>query len=182
MEAEGIPDSAKEVPEKKYENATRSHIQTNFKSNPFKISPMVRIYRAHPDAKYRVAYGESQGIDLASVEEIVIPPQSRVLIPTGIHMAMPRGTFGFIKERSSIAVKKGLMTMAGIVDNSYRGEIKVVLFNTTSEPVKIEKGEFVAQILIIRVLEPDENLQEVSSMEELGQTRRGEGGFGSSGQ
>ncbi len=143
---------------------------------------MVRIYRAHPDARYRVAYGESQGIDLASVEDVEIPPLSRALIPTGIHMALPRGTFGFIKERSSTAVKKGLMAMAGIVDNSYRGEIKVVLFNTTRDTVRVEKGEFVAQILIVRVVEPDEGLEEVESLEALGKTRRGEGGFGSSGR
>ncbi len=143
---------------------------------------MVRIFRAHPDAKFRVAYGESQGIDLASIEDVEIPPLSRAVIPTGIHMALPRGTFGFIKERSSTAVKKGLMAMAGIVDNSYRGEIKVVLFNTSKESVRIEKGEFVAQILIVRVVEPEDGLEEVASLEALGRTRRGEGGFGSSGR
>ena len=141
---------------------------------------MIRIYRSHEDARYRIAYGESQGIDLASLEDYEIPPLSRAVIRTGIHMAIPQGAFGFIKERSSTAVKKGLMAMAGIVDNSYRGEIKVVLFNTTHETVRVNKGEFIAQILIIRVIEPTDNVVEVESMEELGQTRRGEGGFGSS--
>ncbi len=143
---------------------------------------MVRIFRAHPDAKYRVAYGESQGIDLASIDEMEIPPLSRAVVSTGIHMALPPGTFGFIKERSSTAVKKGLTAMAGIVDNSYRGEIKIVLFNTTQQTVRIEKGEFIAQILVVKVMEPHEGLEEVESLEALGKTRRGEGGFGSSGR
>jgi dUTP pyrophosphatase len=142
---------------------------------------MIKIYKSSKNAKYRVAYGESQGIDLASIENVLIEPLSRKSIRTGIHIALPKGTFGFVKERSSIALKKGLFTLAGIIDNSYRGEIIVVLYNSNKdEYVEIKEGEFIAQLLIVNVIEPN-NIIEVDSLEELGKTRRGEKGFGSSG-
>ncbi|MEO0143773.1 MAG: dUTP diphosphatase [candidate division WOR-3 bacterium] len=142
---------------------------------------MIKIFKSSPFSNYRIAYGESQGIDLASIDDYIIEPLSRKAIRTGIHIALEKGTFGFIKERSSIALKKGLITMAGIIDNSYRGEIIVVLYNTNKDEfVKIERGEFVAQLLIVKVLEPSEII-EVKSLEELGETTRGIRGFGSSG-
>ncbi len=141
---------------------------------------MIKIYKSSAFANYRIAYGESQGIDLASIENYKIEPLSRQAIKTGLHIALPKGTFGFIKERSSIALKKGLIAMAGIVDNSYRGEIIVVLYNTNKEiVVDIEAGEFIAQLLIVNVLEPV-NVVEVKSLNELGITLRGIRGFGSS--
>lgn len=142
---------------------------------------MIKIYKSSNNANYRVAYGESQGIDLASIENAIIEPLTRKSIRTGIHIALPKGTFGFIKERSSIALKKGLFTMAGIIDNSYRGEIVIILYNTNkNEYVEIKEGEFIAQLLIVSVIEPN-NIIEVDSLEELGKTIRGERGFGSSG-
>jgi len=142
---------------------------------------MIKIYKSSNNANYRVAYGESQGIDLASIENAIIEPLTRKSIRTGIHIALPKGTFGFIKERSSIALKKGLFTMAGIIDNSYRGEIVIILYNTNkNEYVEIKEGEFIAQLLIVSIIEPN-NIIEVDSLEELGKTIRGERGFGSSG-
>lgn len=141
---------------------------------------MIKIYRSFEFSKYRVAFNESQGIDLASIEDYIIEPLSRRAIRTGIHIALPFGTFGFIKERSSIALNKGLITIAGIIDNTYRGELLVVLYNTNkNDYVKVKKGEFIAQLLIVKVLEPRE-IVEVDSIEELGETKRGIGGFGSS--
>ena len=142
---------------------------------------MIKIYKSSNNANYRVAYGESQGIDLASIENAIIEPLTRKSIRTGIHIALPEGTFGFIKERSSIALKKGLFTMAGIIDNSYRGEIVIILYNTNkNEYVEIKEGEFIAQLLIVSIIEPN-NIIEVDSLEELGKTIRGERCFGSSG-
>lgn len=142
---------------------------------------MIKIYKSSSKANYRIAYGESQGIDLASIENAIIEPLSRKSIRTGIHIALPKGTFGFIKERSSIALKKGLFTLAGIIDNSYRGEIIVVLYNSNKdEYIEVKEGEFIAQLLIVNVLEPKEII-EVDSLDELGKTIRGEKGFGSSG-
>ena len=142
---------------------------------------MIKIYKASNKANYKIAYGESQGIDLASIENVLIEPLSRKSIRTGIHIALPKGTFGFIKERSSIALKKGLFTLAGIIDNSYRGEIIVVLYNSNKDEfIEVKEGEFIAQLLIVNVLEPKEII-EVSSLDELGRTIRGEKGFGSSG-
>lgn len=143
---------------------------------------MLKIYRSHPEAKYRIAYGESQGIDLAAIEDIKIPPMGRYIARTGIHVAIPKGMLGLLKERSSLAVKKGVLVMAGVIDNSYRGELKVVLFNTTGATVRINKGDFFAQLLVINVLEPQigETVVEVDSVEALGETVRGSGGFGSS--
>ncbi|MEO0224074.1 MAG: dUTP diphosphatase [candidate division WOR-3 bacterium] len=142
---------------------------------------MIKIYKSSDKANYRIAYGESQGIDLASIENVLIEPLSRRSIKTGIHIALPKGTFGFIKERSSIALKKGLFTLAGIIDNSYRGEIIVVLYNSNKdEHIEVKEGEFIAQLLIVNVLEPKEII-EVDNLDELGRTIRGERGFGSSG-
>jgi len=142
---------------------------------------MIKIYKSSSNSNYRIAYGESQGIDLASIENVLIEPLTRKSIRTGIYIALPKGTFGFIKERSSLALKKGLFTIAGIIDNSYRGEIIVVLYNSNKdEYVEIKEGEFIAQLLIVNVIEPN-NIIEVDSLEELGKTIRGERGFGSSG-
>ncbi|MEO0202518.1 MAG: dUTP diphosphatase [candidate division WOR-3 bacterium] len=142
---------------------------------------MIKIFKSSNFSRYRIAYGESQGIDLASIDDYIIEPLSRKPIRTGIHISLEKGTFGFIKERSSIALKKGLIAIAGVIDNSYRGEIIVVMYNTNKDEfVKVEKGEFIAQLLIVKVAEPKEIL-EVKTLEELGETTRGTKGFGSSG-
>jgi len=116
------------------------------------------------------------GWDLYTDEAITIPAGATVLISTGIAMAIPKGYAGLIWDRSSMGVK-GLHRHAGVVDSEYRGPVKVCLHNTTKEPYSIERGDRIAQILIQEI--PLFRIQEV---EELDSTKRGSGGFGSTGK
>lgn len=125
------------------------------------------------------AYEGDAGLDLRSNEDVVLAPLERRLIGTGLAIAIPDGYAGFVQPRSGLALKKGL-SMAntpGLVDAHYRGELKVCAINLDGhEPIVISKGERIAQLVIQRV--PQVHLREV---EQLDETDRGEGGFGSSG-
>lgn len=106
---------------------------------------------------------------------IDIPPHSRILLETGLSMAIPKGKYGRIASRSGLAVK-GIDACAGVIDASFRGEIKVLLHNTTDRPISINTGDRIAQIIIETC--GDYTMKSVSS---LSQTTRGAGGFGSTG-
>ena len=119
---------------------------------------------------------DDAGWDLYTDEAVTIPAGATALISTGIAMAIPKGYAGLIWDRSSMGVK-GLHRHAGVVDSEYRGPVKVCLHNTTKEPYSIERGDRIAQILIQEI--PLFRIQEV---EELDPTKRGSGGFGSTGK
>ena len=125
------------------------------------------------------AYEGDAGLDLRSSVDIDIAPFERKLIPTGLAVAIPEGFAGFVQPRSGLALKSGL-SMAntpGLIDSHYRGELKVIAVNLdANEAIHISKGERVAQLVIQRV--PVVSLMEV---DELDETYRGTGGFGSSG-
>lgn len=116
------------------------------------------------------------GMDFFSNEEVVLKPNQRKLVSTGIKMAIPEGYVGLIWDKSGIAAKFGIKSMAGVIDASYRGEIKILLHNLSSEEFKIEKRMKIAQMLI----QPVEQ-KEIIEVEKLDVTERGESGFGSSG-
>lgn len=119
------------------------------------------------------------GLDLYSAVDVVIEPMRRVMIPTGVAIALPEGYAGFVQPRSGLAAKKGLsiVNTPGLVDSGYRGELKVIAINTDAdEPIAIARGERVAQLVVQRV--PAVELVEV---DELDATERGEAGFGSTG-
>ena len=125
------------------------------------------------------AYEGDAGLDLRANESVDIPPFSRVLIATGLAIALPDGFAGFVQPRSGMALKRGL-TIAntpGLIDAHYRGELKVIAVNIDPhETIHIERGERIAQLVIQQV--PVVRLIEV---DELDETDRGCGGFGSSG-
>lgn len=125
------------------------------------------------------AYAGDAGLDLRSNEDVTLAPLERRLIGTGLAIAIPEGYAGFVQPRSGLALKRGL-SMAntpGLVDAHYRGELKVCAVNLDpKEPIAISRGERIAQLVIQRV--PMVTLREV---DELDETDRGEGGFGSSG-
>ena len=120
-------------------------------------------------------------MDLSACIEkpMVLEPGQRALIPTGIAAAIPQGAAGMIYARSSLGVRHGvaLSNGVGVVDSDYRGEIQVGLCNFSSEPFTIQPGERIAQLVLHPVLMP-----EVCEVEELDDTLRGEGGFGSTGR
>ena len=125
------------------------------------------------------AYEGDAGLDLRANVDIDIAPFERKLIPTGLAVAIPEGFAGFVQPRSGLALKSGL-SMAntpGLIDAHYRGELKVIAVNLdANEAIHISKGERIAQLVIQRV--PVVSLMEV---DELDETDRGTGGFGSSG-
>ena len=124
---------------------------------------------------------EAAGADLYAclTEAVTIAPGETVFIPTGIAMEVPAGCAGLVYARSGLACKRGLApaNKVGVVDSDYRGEITVVLHNHGSAPQTIENGERVAQMLITPVLTPAYEI-----VEELSDTVRSSGGFGSTGK
>ncbi len=118
------------------------------------------------------------GYDIRSIAEITIEPKSQVLVPTGLKLAIPLGWVGIIKDRSSMAIKR-VYSHAGVIDASYRGELKIVLSNGSDEPYKISKGDKIAQMVIVQHLT---DIEEANSEEDLGATERSQGGFGSTGK
>ena len=117
------------------------------------------------------------GMDFYSAENYVLRPNERKTVKTGIAMAIPVGYVGLIWDKSGLASKKGIKTMAGVVDSGYRGEVQIVLHNLGNEDFVVEKDMKIAQMLIQPIHQP--RLEEVA---ELDETKRGEGGFGSTGK
>lgn len=115
------------------------------------------------------------GYDLFASEPYEMKQNFPCIIQTGVHMEIPPGYAGFVKDRSSKA-KIGLYTHGGVIDSGYTGPIGVMMTNTLNESLKIERGDKIAQIVISPVAHFDLNL-----VEELEETERGSGGFGSSG-
>ena len=122
----------------------------------------------------------SAGMDLrAELDEAVqLAPLERAVIDTGLYMELPAGFEAQIRPRSGLAAKKGISVLnsPGTIDADYRGEIGVILVNISNEPVRIEHGERIAQMVISRFEQA--RWEEV---EVLSQTERGSGGFGSTG-
>ena len=142
----------------------------------------IRVKKLHPNAVVPT-YGsqEAAGADLyACLEEAVtIAPGEIFWVPTGIALEVPNGCAGLVYARSSMGAKRGLApaNKVGVVDSDYRGEIKVVLLNHSTQSQVLQPGERVAQFVITPVLQPD-----YEEVEELTDTDRGSGGFGSTGK
>lgn len=123
---------------------------------------------------------QAAGMDLraAVVEPLVLAPGERNLIPTGIAVALPPDHEGQVRPRSGLAVKHGLalVNSPGTIDADYRGEIRVIMINLGSEPVRLERGDRIAQLVVQRL--PRVEWESVDSLDE---TERGAGGFGHTG-
>ena len=123
----------------------------------------------------------SAGLDLKAniTEPLTLEPLERVLVPTGLFIALPEGTEAQVRPRSGLAAKHGITVLnsPGTIDADYRGEIKVILVNLSKESFVINPGERIAQMVVARF----ERAQWVA-VQELDTTERGEGGFGSTGR
>ena len=138
---------------------------------------ITRLDETIPMPKY--ANSGDAGVDLISTKDTVIYPGDRLLIPTGIAMAIPEGYVGLIHPRSGLALNKGIsiVNAPGTIDSGYRGEIKVILINHDKyAPFKVAKGDRIAQLVIQKVEQVE--FVEVGSLEN---TSRGLDGFGSTG-
>ena len=125
--------------------------------------------RAHP--------GDA-GVDLFAAEAVSIPPGGRHLVPTGVAVAIPDGYAGLVTPRSGLAAQHGvgIVNAPGLVDSGYRGEVKVILVNHGPKAVDIGRGDRIAQLVVLAVAS-----QAFREVEELPESPRGEGGFGSTG-
>ena len=139
----------------------------------------VRVLDPHLPLPRYASPGDA-GLDLVAAEDISLQPGQRYAVPTGIAIAIPDGYAGFVHARSGRALKEGLAlaNAPGLIDSGYRGEIKVIVVNLDqSSPVDIKRGDKVAQLVIQRV-----ETVELLAVEELPDSERGAGGFGSTGR
>lgn len=135
------------------------------------------VRRIHPDALLPTrAHPTDAGLDLATIDTITLPPGVCHTVPTGLQIAIPDGHVGLVMDRSSMALK-GVKTGGGVIDQDYRGELGVILLNTSKDGVYLRKGDRVAQLLVMPVCRA-----RVMEVDVLSETDRGSGGFGSSGK
>ncbi len=124
------------------------------------------------------AHHADAGIDLYAAAGAVLAPGEWAMIATGIAVAIPEGHAGLVAPRSGLAARHGVSVVngPGVIDAGYRGEIRVILINHGSQPLELERGDRVAQLLVVPVALP-----ELVEVDELPDSARGAGGFGSSG-
>jgi dUTP pyrophosphatase len=138
----------------------------------------LKIKKLHPDAKLpRYEKEGDAAFELFALEDTTIEPDERVSVPTGIAMEIPYGCVGLIWDKSGLSHKHGLKTLGGVVDAGYRGEVRVGIINLSKEPYTFEKGHKVAQMIVQKREE-----MVIEEVEELSDSERGEGGFGSTGK
>lgn len=127
------------------------------------------------------AYPSDSGFDLRASEEVIINANSRALIPTGIRLDISDSYEVQIRSKSGLALNQGLFVLnsPGTIDSGYQGEIKVILFNTTNEDVKIRKGQKIAQAVLCPVL--NGNWVDLIEVEDISSKDRNDKGFGSTG-
>ena len=139
----------------------------------------VKVKKITNDAKIpKIEHEGDAGFDIYSNEETTILPMERKLIGTGISISVPKGFEAQVRPKSGLAINHGLtlLNTPGTIDAGYRGEVKVIIMNLGKEEYKIEKGKKIAQVVFNKIEEP-----ELIEVEELDESQRGEGGFGSTG-
>lgn len=136
----------------------------------------LKVKRIHPEAKLPV-YGHpgDAGLDLFSVVDREVGPGELYAVPTGVQIAVPEGHAGLVWDKSGISLQ-GVHRLAGVIDAGYRGEVRVVLVNLGAAPFAVRKGMKIAQLLVQPVASVS-----VTEAEDLDDTARGRGGFGSTG-
>ncbi len=150
--------------------------------NDFEPAADLRVPIQQLDAGVPVpgyAHPGDAGADLATTIDVVIGPGQRVLVPTGVAIALPDGYAGFVHPRSGLAARSGLtiVNAPGTVDAGYRGEIKVCLLNTdTQTPITLHRGDLIAQLVVQQVVRV-----QFTPVDALPDSERGAGGHGSTG-
>lgn len=138
----------------------------------------LQIKKLHPEAKLPAfAHATDAGLDLFAVESIKIAPGTHELVKTGVAIVFPAGYTALVWDKGGVANKRHLKTVGGVFDADYRGEYLIGLYNFGTEPQTFEVGDKVCQLLIQKVEHP-----EIIEVEELDETARGEGRFGSTGK
>lgn len=140
---------------------------------------MFRVSKLAGHAKVPTrANTEDAGLDLSASEAATVPARGMAVVGTGIAIAFPSDCYARIAPRSGLAAKQAIDTGAGVIDSTYRGEIKVILFNHSDTDFDVSIGDRIAQLIFERIYTP--NL-ELVGLDALGESSRGANGFGSSG-
>lgn len=122
------------------------------------------------------AHSTDAGLDLYSPVDVMIMPRANAVIDTGVHVELPPGSAGFLKSKSGLNVKHGILG-EGVIDAGYTGSVRVKLYNHSGERYYIQRGDKITQLVILPVILPD--LEQVEMLED---TDRGANGFGSTGR
>ena len=138
----------------------------------------IKIKRLHPSAILPAQETPlAAGADLSCIAAFTLEPGERKLVPTGLAVEVPPGFYGRVAPRSGLAVKHGIDTLAGVIDADYRGELCVLLINLGSATVSFNAGDRIAQLILERAASCD-----YSWSDDLSETERAAGGFGSTGK
>lgn len=138
----------------------------------------LKIKKLHPNAKIpSYAHSGDAGFDLYVPESITLQPGDRKTIPLGVAVEIPDGYVGLMFDKSSLSHKQGLKTFGNVIDSGYRGEIHAGLINQSGQTQTLEAGQKIIQMLIMPVITVD-----IQEAEELSESKRGDGAFGSSGK
>jgi dUTP pyrophosphatase len=140
----------------------------------------VAVQRLRADAEVpSQAYAGDAGFDLTACERHELGPGERAVVPTGLAVAIPEGHGGFVLPRSGLAARNGItiVNAPGLIDSGYRGEVRVLLLNTDSDAhFEVSPGDRIAQLLLVPFATADS-----VEVEDLAASKRGDGGFGSTG-
>ena len=141
------------------------------------IKLKIKVKKLHPDAiiPHYAREGDS-GLDLYSVENLIIKAGERALVPTGIAMEYPEGYCTLIWDKSGLAANHGLTMLGGVFEPIYKGEYKIIILNTSKQDYEIKKGQKICQVLVQPIIHA-----EIEEVQELSESARGPNGFGSTG-
>ena len=138
---------------------------------------VLKFKRLDPQATLPTRGSQSSaGLDIYSLDAVTIGPGERSLARTGLSVAIPEGFYGRVAPRSGLAVKQGLDVLAGVIDSDYRGELLCLLYNTGDTTVMLPATTKICQLIIEQIATP-----EAAWSDDLSETARGAGGFGSTG-
>lgn len=147
------------------------------------LNPQVKFVKTHPDAKLPKANNNDfgtgdSGYDLASVEDVIVPANRSVVVPVGLTLGYIEPGFWFrIEPRSGLGFKHSIQPHLGVIDNGYRGDLGVKLYNFSDTMYVVKKGDRIAQFVVYPLLHPH-----CTWVDEVVGSDRGESGFGSSGK
>uniref|UniRef100_A0A3P9BJ59 Deoxyuridine 5'-triphosphate nucleotidohydrolase n=1 Tax=Maylandia zebra TaxID=106582 RepID=A0A3P9BJ59_9CICH len=151
--------------------------RTKTETNPAEERPVLKFAKLSEHATTPTrGSAKAAGYDLYSAYNYSIPPMDKAIVKTDIQIAVPHGYYGRVAPRSGLAAKHFIDVGAGVVDEDYRGNVGVVLFNFGKETFEVKKGDRVAQLVCEKICYPD-----LVEQETLDETGRGAGGFGSTG-
>jgi dUTP pyrophosphatase len=176
------------TPDEEYGKELEEFINMNFSEdfenevNQSMRTQTIKVKKLHSDSVFpKYNYPTDSGFDLHSVEEVIIPPFGRALVPTGLSFQFEEGLEIQVRPKSGLAINQGLTVLntPGTVDQGYSGEIKVIIFNTNNSTVTIPKGMKIGQAVLCPVL--NGRYVEFDNVDELNNTDRGNNGFGSTG-